>query len=235
MLCMTKSQIDHLFEEQTHLPGLLEELIKNHNRREISKENLRPAAVLMPICCIGKEPHIILTKRSMHVEYHKGEISFPGGKMEEHDPDLIATALRESREEIDLHEDDVQVLGLLDDYTSLAGFHITPVVGIAPYPYDFRINAESDAMFFLPLRRVLSDDSWMEQVATFGDKSYSIYYLETDQGVVWGATAKILKQLADLLAGYKIPTGDLSQSAAHWVHKVTADQKIYRDKKSSMG
>ena len=102
-----------------------------------------------------------------------------------------------------------------------------------PYPYDFQINVESDALLFVPLAQVLAHDSWMFEVMEVGENRYNIYYLERPEGVIWGATGKILKLLADLLSGEELPAGQLSPSARQWVEEIVAMQQTYREFKNS--
>ena len=215
-----------LFSEQ------LSRTLSGRERRHVSEEGLRKSAVLVPLCWVESEPHVILTRRSRQVRHHQGEISFPGGRQEPDDQSLIATALRETWEEVGVRPEHVRVCGLLDDYSTLFGFHITPVVGLVPYPYDFQINVESDALLFVPLAQVLAHDTWMFEVMEVGDNRYNIYYLERPEGVIWGATGKILKLLADLLSGAELPAGELTASARQWVEEVVAVQQTYREFKN---
>ena len=198
------------------------------SRAHLPAEGLRPSAVLVPLGWVGKHPHVILTKRSMSVEYHKGEISFPGGGVEDHDTDRIATALREASEEIGLAPSDVEVLGRLDDYRTLIGFHITPVVGAVPYPYPFRINSESESLILLDLEHAMRDDVWMTERYDMQGRQGTLFYLEHAEGVIWGATGRMLKQFVDLIAGRPIPCGALSEKARAWVRGVMETQAIYR-------
>ena len=142
-------------------------LLAAHKRRIIPREDLRESAVLLPLCWRDGDPQVIVTMRSMDVEHHKGEICFPGGRAESTDKGLVETALREAYEEIGLCRDDVDVLGLLDDHISIVGYHITPVVGAIPYPYDFKINSESEVLLLVPLRKALSDSAWMAERTHF--------------------------------------------------------------------
>ena len=211
----------------------LSQMLSGRERRHVAEEGLRKSAVLVPLCWMDREPHVILTRRSRQVRHHQGEISFPGGRQEPDDQTLVETALRETWEEVGVRPEDVRVCGLLDDYSTLFGFHITPVVGLVPYPYDFQINVESDALLFVPLAQVLAADSWMFEVMEVGENRYNIYYLERPEGVIWGATGKILKLLADLLSGEELPAGQLSPSARQWVEEIVAMQQTYREFKNS--
>jgi ADP-ribose pyrophosphatase YjhB (NUDIX family) len=164
----------------------------------------------------------------MDVEHHKGEICFPGGRAESHDKGLVQTALREAEEEIGLCREDVDVLGLLDDHISIVGYHITPVVGAVPYPYDFRINSESENLLLVPLKMALSEAAWMAERTSFRGRGINIYFIEIEGGVVWGATARMLKHFVDLMAGYTIPFGEVSSSARNWVNNLLAAQGGHR-------
>jgi 8-oxo-dGTP pyrophosphatase MutT (NUDIX family) len=200
----------------------------NRIRKEIFLEGLKPAAVLVPVCFIDNQPQIILTKRSMSVEHHKGEISFPGGHAEPDDASPVETALREAEEEIGLNPDDVEVLGLLDDYITISDFHITPVVGIVPWPYDLRINSESETLLFLPLAQVLSDTAWMMEKTSIKGHEFELFCLETTDGVIWGATAKMLRQFAEVLLDRELATKPMTETAKHWILAVVVAQEAYK-------
>jgi 8-oxo-dGTP pyrophosphatase MutT (NUDIX family) len=212
------------------LAGLITVKLANRTRKEISLEGLKPSAVLIPICFIDGKPQIILTKRSMSVEYHKGEISFPGGHAEPYDTSPIETALREAEEEIGLKPEDVGLLGLLDDYITIFNFHITPAIGIVPWPYDFRINSESESIIFLPFEDVLSDKEWMCERTSIKGREFDLYCLETPDGIIWGATAKMLRQFAELLLEREPATKPLTETAKQWILSVVYAQEAYRKK-----
>ena len=210
------------------LTCLINVKLLNRTRKEISREGLKPAAVLVPVCFIDGRPQIILTKRSMSVEYHKGEISFPGGHAEPGDKSPIETALREAEEEIGLNAEDVEVLGLLDDYITLFNFHITPAVGIVPWPYDFRINSESETIIFLPFEDVLSDKEWMLERTSIKGVEFDLYCLEIPDGVIWGATARMLRNLAEVLLERTPATKPLTETAKQWILSVVYAQEAYK-------
>ena len=221
---MQGSRIHELLGSEQALKDYIRTLLAAHKRRIIPREDLRESAVLLPLCWRDGDPQVVVTMRSMDVEHHKGEICFPGGGVESTDKGLVETALREAQEEIGLCRDDVEVLGLLDDHISIVGYHITPVVGAIPYPYDFKINSESEILLLVPLRKALSDSGWMAERSHFRGRGVNIYFLEIEGGVVWGATARMLKHLVDLIAGYTIPFGTVSDSARSWVNNLLSAQ-----------
>jgi 8-oxo-dGTP pyrophosphatase MutT (NUDIX family) len=214
---MCHEKILEIIDDKNALRACIRETLGTRERRVLPMDNLKQSAVLVPLCWKENGPVILVTKRSMNVEHHKGEISFPGGRSETTDPDIFFTALRESDEEIGLKPADVEILGLLDDHISILGYHITPVVGAVPYPYDFRINSESDVLLSVPLAKALSDHAWMAEETTFMGRGINIYYLEIEGGFVWGATGRMIKHFADLLAGRCIPYGPVSFKAKDWV------------------
>ena len=211
------------------LKEYIREKLSGRKRRIIPRENLRESAVLVPLCWNDGNPQIVVTKRSMDVEHHKGEISFPGGRVESTDKGLVQTALREADEEIGLKRQDVDVLGLLDDHISVMGYHITPVVGAIPYPYDFRINSESETLLLIPMRHAFSNTAWMAERSYYRGRGINIYFLEIEGGVVWGATARILKHFVDMLSNTPIPFGEVSDNARRWVNDLLSAQAIYNE------
>lgn len=225
---MHNTVINELLGDESGLKEYIRTILSQHKRRIIPRKDLKESAVLLPLCWKDGEPQVVVTMRSMDVEHHKGEICFPGGRAESDDKCLVQTALREAEEEIGLSREDVVVLGLLDDHISIVGYHITPVVGTIPYPYDFRINSESEILLLVPLRKAMSESAWMAERTTFRGKGINIYFIEIEGGVVWGATARILKHLVDLMTGYPIPFREVSESARVWVNNLLTTQGGYK-------
>ena len=160
------------------------------------------SAVLIPLFKDNGEVKVLLTKRSTSVEYHKGQISLPGGAVEEEDDSFMETALRETHEEIGLLKKDVTVLGQIDDrLTLVSNFLIHPFVGTFPYPYDFKINSdEVHSLIKVPLDLFISTDS-IEEIADieFGGKIYNGPVFRYKGEVIWGATAGIMKNFVEIL------------------------------------
>lgn len=228
---MQHTGINELLCNELGLKEYIRTILSQHTRRIIPREDLRESAVLLPLCWKEGEPQVVVTMRSMDVEHHKGEICFPGGRAESDDGSLVQTALREAEEEIGLDREDVDVLGMLDDHISIVGYHITPVVGAIPYPYDFCINNESETLLLAPLGKALSESAWMAEKSHFRGRDINIYFMEIEGGVVWGATARMLKHFADLIAGYPIPYGKVSEYARNWVNNLLNIQMDYRNLK----
>jgi 8-oxo-dGTP pyrophosphatase MutT (NUDIX family) len=223
--------IEELLSDEHRLKERIRDILGTRKRRIIPRENLRESAVLLPLAWNDGDPFIVVTKRSMDVEHHKGEISFPGGGVESSDKGLICTALREAYEEVGLDPKDVDVLGLLDDHISILGYHITPVVGVIPHPYNFRINRESDTILYVSLKRALSDTVWMAERTSFRGKGINVYFIEIDGGVVWGATARILKHFLDLITGSRIPFSQVTPEIRARIDNLLAAQVAYKNKK----
>ena len=113
---------------------------------------LRPAAVLVPIVLREPEPTVLLTRRTDHLHHHPGQVSFPGGRVEDQDASPIDTALRETEEEISLRRTHVELLGCLPQYQTGTGFDITPVVGLVTPPFDLQLDPfEVAEVFEVPL------------------------------------------------------------------------------------
>lgn len=153
------------------------------------------ASVLVPVFDNDDGTHILLTRRSTRVKYHKGEISFPGGMYEEADGHTLKTAMRECYEEIGVKESDLEIIGRLDDTRTLTGFTIVPYVGVIPYPYDFKLNPdEVSYLIHLPLSHLLEARPVMEvgEYAGMTEQVATIYYKGEK---IWGATCRMLLEL----------------------------------------
>jgi len=179
----------------------IKKMLSSRKRRVIEHPPFSHAAVLVPLFKKEGSCHLLFTKRSEQVKYHKGEISFPGGMVDEGDKELIGTALREAFEEIGLKETDVQIIGILDDIVTTTEFIVTPIVGLFPYPYPFRISqVEIAELIEVPLSFLLTEENLSEKEIFRGDQKEIIYFYQYGNHTIWGATARILKQFLDLIA-----------------------------------
>jgi 8-oxo-dGTP pyrophosphatase MutT (NUDIX family) len=173
-------------------------------QREVKEVAVGPgrtrAAVLLPLFVKDGSCHILFTKRSDKVRYHKGEISFPGGNYDATDDDLLATALREAHEEIGLKPQDVSLLGALDEMMTMTDFIVSPFVGHIPYPYTFVPSPdEIEEIIILPLAGFLKAGVLSEEYRTYNKKTEKVPIYHSGGHVIWGATARILRQFLDLI------------------------------------
>ena len=180
----------------------LQGLFDNRLRRVVEPEDRVPAAVLVLFVYRGAEPRLVFTKKTGNVPHHQGQFSFPGGVVERSDGSRVETALREAREEIALDPRDVEVVGVLDDVpTSTSGFVITPVVAFCRRAPELRPDGrEIERILEIPLRHLLDPASFREELWERDDRVHPVLFFTYGDDVVWGATARILRMLLDLLA-----------------------------------
>ena len=157
-----------------------------------SNEKYRLASVLVVI--YGESPIVVMTEKPKHMKFHAGEISFPGGKFDVDDSDLLETALRETSEEIGLTITRDQVIGQLESVITLnSGFLITPFVSVIDEIPALSANSEVEQIFHIPL------EPFLKTMAPDPDPSHNIiqemYTFEYQDQIVWGASARILKQI----------------------------------------
>ena len=170
----------------------------NPGIRPSADKPLRPAGVLVPVWLRPEGAVLILTKRSSHLKHHPGQIAFPGGKVDATDASAQAAALREAQEEIGLPPDRVRIIGALPTHETVTGFAMTPFVGLIHGPFIPVPEAgEVEEVFTVPLAHVLTPArfaierrQWMGVWRRYYAVPYGPYY-------IWGATARILRGLAD--------------------------------------
>lgn len=156
---------------------------------------LRHASVLLAID--EQKQSLILTKRSTNLKHHPGQIAFPGGKMDESDKDLTATALREAKEEIALPSANVDVLGTLSGHETVTGFLVTPVVGIVSGEAALKAETgEVEEIFNVPVAHVLNPANFAVQSRRWQGQRRYFQTVPIGPYYIWGATARILWGLA---------------------------------------
>lgn len=193
-----RDEIAKLIESLAKPAGSSSDFDLNPDVDRPKADALRPAAVLLPIWVRPQGLQLILTKRASHLEHHPGQIAFPGGKVDATDVDACAAALREADEEIGLPPNAVAVLGALPRHETVTGFSITPILGLIRADFDPVAQPdEVEEVFAIPLAHVLQSVNyriegriWMGHARRYIVLPFGPYY-------IWGATARILRGLAE--------------------------------------
>jgi len=160
-----------------------------------------PAAVLVPLVNRPDGVSVMLTQRTAHLNDHAGQISFPGGRVDEGDIDRVHTALREAEEEVGLPRDAVQVIGTLPDYDIPTGFRVTPVVGWIEPPVELDPDPfEVAEVFEVPLAHFLDPANHQRHSDEVNGRRRNFYAMPYQQRHIWGATAGMLFALYQALA-----------------------------------
>ena len=180
---------------------VIRKLLTTEISPNIEDHTTKHSAVL--IALHGQECRIIMTEKPKTMEHHAGEISFPGGKISPADSDLLDTAIREAEEEISLHISRQDVIGQLSPVTTLnSGFTILPFVAILDDMPDLRPNEEVEEILYIPAIPFLSTIS--PDTDPHHNSISEMYTFSYQSKIVWGASARILKQMADIFAQNKL-------------------------------
>lgn len=156
----------------------------------------RKAAVLIPLIEKDNLLQLILTQRPMHLRYHPGQISFPGGKTEDYDVNDIATALREAHEEIGLPSSNVEILGQFPPHQTFTGFDVTPVVGLIHQPFELVLDpGEVEDCFTVPLNYFIQQENRHKTHFIRHGQEYTIHVMPFEDKFIWGVTAAIIDLL----------------------------------------
>jgi 8-oxo-dGTP pyrophosphatase MutT (NUDIX family) len=176
------------------------QLLAARERREAESHALQRASVLLAMFASLPDaaPHVWLVRRSESMRMHRGQVALPGGKREPCDADFLATALRESHEEIGLLPSEVHVLGVLDDRETSTGYLITPYVGWIPEPFVPQpLAVEVARVFAVPLA-AFAEEPRRTRIPWQGAEREILSY-EVAGEIVWGATASILRHFIELI------------------------------------
>jgi len=180
-------------------PSAIKHLLENRKRYVVNNSSLIEAGVLLPIFLKDEVPHILFTKRTDKVEHHKGEISFPGGMKSIKDGNILQTAMRETEEEIGVAMKDIEILGCLDDMSTVTGFKIVPFAGIIPYPFEFRVNTdEIERLIEVSLPLLMLENRWSEILREYKGEMFKTYSFNFNGDVIWGATAEIFIRFIEI-------------------------------------
>ena len=176
------------------LPGGLSRLSLSGKRNTLAIEGFYRAGVLVPLILTEGESELLFTRRTDHVETHKGQISFPGGMQDGGDADIVHTALRETEEELGIEPSLIEVRGLLDDIAVPSGFIITPVVGLLRRLPPLRPNpGEVAEAFTVPLDFFRNPASGRSEIREFRGSSRVVWFYQHGEHNIWGATAMIVR------------------------------------------
>ena len=162
-------------------------------------ERPRPASVLIPVL-EGPQLRILLTRRAAHLRSHRGQIAFPGGKIEDDDRSPLEAALRETEEEIGLDRAFVEPIGYLDSYRTRTGFHIMPVVALVRPGFMLEIDRnEVDLTFEVPFDFLMDPSNHRRDSVTWQGRERFFYAMPYQDHYIWGATAGMIKNLYERL------------------------------------
>lgn len=168
------------------------------------EQAVRPAAVLVPVVLHADEPTVLLTERTAHLHDHAGQISFPGGRMDDGDDNAVATALRETAEEIGLGPAGIEVIGSLPPYLTASSYRVTPVVGLVQPGFRLQLDAfEVAEAFEVPLAFLMDPRHHQRHLVQFAGQARTFYAMPWQaqrRYFIWGATAAMLRNLYRFLA-----------------------------------
>lgn len=188
-------------EEFLYRFNLLQHGDSCHNYQHNSP--LKSAAVLIALVNDTDEMNnsglqVLLTKRASHLKHHPSQVSFPGGKVEPTDKNLIHTALREAQEEIGLSPEEVTIIGQLPNYEVISGFQVTPIVAVIESPQYYQKDAnEVDEIFQVPLQHFLQPENHRSINFYRNGQHHNVHFYPYKHYNIWGATAAMLKDLVD--------------------------------------
>ena len=160
-----------------------------------------PSAVLIPLFLKNGVYHILFTKRAENLTHHRGEVSFPGGVYHPEDVDTLRTALRETSEEVGIAPEDVEILGVLDDFITIHNYLVTPYVGFVAAGHPLRINpGEIERIIEVPLSFLLTPGIFQLRDWTWQGRTRPLFCVDYEGDTIWGLTAAMLKQFLEIIS-----------------------------------
>jgi 8-oxo-dGTP pyrophosphatase MutT (NUDIX family) len=181
----------------------LKQVLGQREVRPRAEWDSSPAAVLIPLIPVDGSWSLLYTRRTDSLESHRGQVAFPGGRIDEVDKSPTEAALREACEEIGIDPDHVEVLGAMDPLYTVTQFHVTPVIGLLDWPVDLKLNhTEVAAVFHVPISWLAQKQNLqlVERTLWPGGPTIPIYQFKPYQGeTIWGATARITLNLLEIM------------------------------------
>jgi len=179
---------------------LSQALLPYQDLKPTEQDGIRPAAVLLPLHQDQGEDYLLFTRRTETLRHHKGQISFPGGKFDLEDQQMMQTALRENQEELGIDPEAVKLLGSLPPFTTITHYHLYPIIGRFEWPYDLNPNpAEISEVIRVPLRHLLDPANYRLEQKHFQGQDYPIHYFDFLPHIIWGITGQILFEFFEYL------------------------------------
>ena len=185
--------------------NIIADMNLNNNKKKINLDSnsYKIAAVLFPLIEKNNELKVILTTRSKDLPSHPGQVCFPGGKLEKTDKNIIECAKREAFEEVGIKNDQINLLGQLDDCITGTNFKVTPVLGLIDSNYIPVLQEKEVAdIFEVPLDYFIEKNNQKIEYANYKDKSYSYYQYNWKNKKIWGSTARIIVNFCEIMNLY---------------------------------
>jgi 8-oxo-dGTP pyrophosphatase MutT (NUDIX family) len=188
---------------KTSFPEELKQVLERRETQPKAEWDSYPAAVLIPLISLDGVWSLLYTRRTDSLESHRGQVAFPGGRIDEMDHSPTQAALREACEEIGIDPDQVEVLGSMDPLYTITQFHVTPVIGLLDWPVELNLNqSEVAAVFQVPIAWLAQKQNLevVERTLWSGGPTIPIYQFKPYQGeTIWGATARITLNLLEIM------------------------------------
>jgi 8-oxo-dGTP pyrophosphatase MutT (NUDIX family) len=195
---MTRDPVEVLTKALSRTAGQSSDFDLNPGIALQEGRTLRPAAILLAVWLRPEGASLILTKRASHLKHHPGQIACPGGKVDLEDASPEAAALREAREEIGLPEASVQILGRLPAHETVTGYSVTPIIGVLRGAFDPVAEAgEVEEVFTVPLAHLLRPENYAIERRLWRGIWRRYYAVPYGPYYIWGATARVLRGLAE--------------------------------------
>lgn len=186
--------------------SFVSEKLRNRKAKNLEgMKDFRRSAVILPLYLRDGIPFMLLTLRTEKVRDHQKQICFPGGTPREGETSLLETALREVYEEIGVERKEVEILGELDEIYTLTYYRIKPFVGFINYPRPLRISAdEIEEVIEVKIEDLLKREIFRKEVrGNFLGEPYYVYFFDLGKWVIWGATARIIKNFIEVVYGWR--------------------------------
>lgn len=162
----------------------------------IPNRSFKQSAILVPLIVKNEQLHVILTKRCDHLRHHPGQISFPGGKFDSNDQNLLNTALRETQEELGISPNLVNVIGEFPAHHTVSGFSIMPYIALIDNSVKMTINKdEVSELLIIPLSKFINNNYHYAMFINRNNIEMQVYFKPVNGHLIWGATAAIIEQL----------------------------------------